>query len=228
MASILLITQDDELTYLAQEATSYQGHYLHVLNDSSSLTESIQGIRPDLVMLDLARFGETDIALCRRVALLLRPTHIRLLCIVPNTTQSIATALDAGADDCVRRPTLNPRELSARTRALLRRLRRTESTASLVISSKDRTIRLHGQPVELTPTEFTLLDVLSRHPGEYVTASELLTQVWKYPPGSGDTALVRNHVRNLRRKLEVDPDRPRVVTSAHGRGYTIGVDIQRM
>lgn len=228
MASILLITHDEELSYLAREATSYEGHYLHMLTDSSSLAENIQRIRPDLVMLDLVRSGESDVAACRRVALLLRPTHIGLLCIVPNTTQSIAAALDAGADDCVRRPTLNPRELSARARALLRRSQRAVSTASLVISSKDRTIRLHGQLVNLTPTEFTLLDVLSRHPGEYVTASELLTQVWKYPPGSGDTALVRNHVRNLRRKLEIDPDRPRIVTSAHGRGYTIGVDIQRM
>ena len=95
------------------------------------------------------------------------------------------------------------------------------------IYSNERAIKLHGRPVELTPTEFDLLEVLSQQPGEYLTATELLQLVWHYPPGSGDPALVRNHVRNLRRKLENDPDRPRVVTSAHGRGYTLSVDAQR-
>jgi DNA-binding response OmpR family regulator len=86
---------------------------------------------------------------------------------------------------------------------------------------------LNGATLALTPTEYALLDVLCSIPGSYLTAEDLLEQVWNYAPGKGDPALVRNHIRNLRRKMERDPDRPRIVASAHGRGYTIGIDFQR-
>jgi DNA-binding response OmpR family regulator len=86
---------------------------------------------------------------------------------------------------------------------------------------------VRGRKIDLTPTEYELLVALCQNPGEHMDATRLLEQVWHYPPGDGDPALVRNHVRNLRRKLEHDPDRPRIVTSAHGRGYAVSIGIER-
>jgi len=78
----------------------------------------------------------------------------------------------------------------------------------------------------VTRIEFDLLRYLSVYPNKWHATQDLLTNVWKYPLGVGDTALVRNHVRNLRRKLEINPDHPAIIQSRHGRGYTIRARVQ--
>jgi DNA-binding response OmpR family regulator len=97
----------------------------------------------------------------------------------------------------------------------------------LTIDSTLRTITLNQRAVSLTAIEFDLLDYLSRHHDRYHTALDLLASVWDYPPGAGDTALVRNHIHNLRHKLENDPDRPRIILSLHGRGYRLNAEVLR-
>ncbi len=150
---------------------------------------------------------------------------VPILCVVnASSAQDVAQVLDSGGDDCLRKPFV-VRELAARVRALLRRKAR--PAAPLVLDPLNKAVQVHGRSVDLTPTEFDLLDALCQAQGEHLSASDLLEQVWNYPPGVGDPALVRNHVRNLRRKLERDPNRPRIVTSAHGRGYTVAIDILR-
>src|SRR5206468_3630098 len=106
-----------------------------------------------------------------------------------------------------------------------RRTTRLLPKAEIVINRRDKTVKVRDRAVELTPTEYDLLNVLCQTPGEHIPTTALLERVWQYPPGSGDPALVRNHVRNLRRKLEMDPDHPRIVTCFQGRGYTISADI---
>ena len=73
-----------------------------------------------------------------------------------------------------------------------------------------------------------MLDYLCKHPADLHTANDLLEKLWNYPPGGGDTALVRNHIRNLRRKIETNPDYPEIVVSLHGRGYTINAQVVDM
>ncbi len=227
MSVIALLTRDSTVLAVLREATLDGDHHLLAVETFEALSDQVRRFTVELILLDLASFPSDAELLCRRARTLPRAAQAALLCIVSGSAYAIAQALDAGADDCLRRAALNARELAARLRALLRRSQRVATAAPLIIYSNERAIKLHGRPVELTPTEFDLLEVLSQQPGEYLTATELLQLVWHYPPGSGDPALVRNHVRNLRRKLENDPDRPRVVTSAHGRGYTLSVDAQR-
>jgi DNA-binding response OmpR family regulator len=150
-----------------------------------------------------------------------------LVLVSSKTAQEVAELLDAGADDCLRKP-LAPRELAARVRALLRRTIRPRHDALITLNSNEKTVHVGGRLIELTSTEFELLDALCQNPGEHIATSTLLEQVWHYPPGAGDPALVRNHVRNLRRKLENDPDRPRVITCFQGRGYSVSARIQRL
>lgn len=230
MSAILLLSRDNSVWKMLREATSgeaFQAHRVLATETIETFLDCLHKDEVSLIVLDLASVREQPELTCRRVRSLPRAARAALLCIVDEGTNVIARALDAGADDCLRRATLNARELAARLRALLRRKQREINAAPLVIYTRERSIQLNGRTVELTPTEFELLNVLSQQPGEYFTANELLERVWHYPSGSGDPALVRNHVRNLRLKLESDPEHPRLLISAHRRGYTLSTDAQR-
>jgi two-component system response regulator RpaA len=228
MATIVIMSEDPAFIEMVQGSLPQEHHTLYTIPTLDGGTPSGRTI-PELLILDLRPYQADGPMVCRRARAMTRYAGSGILCVVGDLLQQpVATILDSGGDDCLRAATLNQRELAARARALLRRAGRTAiKEAPLVLISQDKSIRYHGQSIELTPTEFDLLDALSRTPGDYLSASQLLEQVWKYPPGMGDPALVRNHVRNIRRKLETDPERPKVVTSAHGRGYTINVHTQR-
>lgn len=228
MSTIVVMSEDPIFIEMVQGSLPQEHHTLHTVPTLDGAPPNGRTF-PELLILDLRPYQAEGHTVCRRARAMTRYSGAGILCVVGDMLhQPIATILDSGGDDCLRGVTLNQRELAARARALLRRASRaTIKEAPLVLIMQDKSIRYHGQAVELTPTEFDLLDALSRTPGDYLSASQLLEQVWKYPPGMGDPALVRNHVRNIRRKLETDPERPKVVTSAHGRGYTINIHTQR-
>lgn len=228
MSAILLMSKDQGVCKTLREALLTENccdHDLICAETFEAFAEQLRNHEVVLIVLDAASFADDSELLCRRVRALPRAAQTALLCIANGGARVIAQVLDAGADDCLRRATLNSRELAARLRALLRRQGRQSDVAPLVIYTRERAIQLNGRSVELTPTEFNLLNALSQRPGEYLSAAELLKHVWDAP--NGDPALVRNHMRNLRRKLESDPERPRLLISAHGRGYALSIDPQR-
>jgi DNA-binding response OmpR family regulator len=228
MSAIFLLSKDQGVCKALREAILNEkccDHNLVCAETFEALCEQLRNYEVALIVLDAASFSEDSELLCRRVRAVPRAAQAALLCIANGGARVVAQLLDAGADDCLRRATLNSRELAARLRALLRRQGRQTNVAPLVICARERSIRLNGRSIELTPTEFNLLNALSQRPGEYLSAAELLERVWDLP--NGDPALVRNHMRNLRRKLESDPERPRLLISAHGRGYALSVDPQR-
>ncbi len=227
MASILAITNDLTLLRSIQQALADDHHALRSADSLDNLAEKVRETLPDLVLVDQPAVPPCPDCsmLAQQVRAIPTLAHIPILCLVNTTNaQDIAQVLDSGGDDCLRKPFVI-REMAARIRALLRR--KTPVAAPLVLDPLRKSVQVHGQAVDLTPTEYDLLVALCQTPGEHLSASDLLEQVWNYPPGVGDPALVRNHVRNLRRKLERDPNRPRIVTSAHGRGYTVAIDILR-
>ncbi len=228
MASILFIHKDVAIREIVHNALSYEAHTLTYADDFAAALKSISPAAyctpPDLVIIDSPGIQILD--MCRKLRNIASLECAQILVLTePKTAQEIAQILDAGGDDCLRKP-FSPRELAARARALVRRTNRLLPKAELVINRREKTVRVRDRAVDLTPTEYDLLDVLCQNPGEHIPTAALLERVWQYPPGTGDPALVRNHVRNLRRKLESDPDHPRIVTCFQGRGYTISADIQ--
>lgn len=226
MPTILLIDKGNNTHDLLRQVISEIDYVLMAEGPEVALYK-LGDSTPDLIILDLGLRAPDSALICRRLRAIPRFYGAPILALTTLASPGdIARVLDAGADDCLRKP-LVLRELGARIRALMRRPNRAETYTWITLVRAEKAVLVRDEPVELTPTEFDLLEALCRTPGEPVHAHTLLQEVWNYPPGVGDPALVRNHVRNLRRKLERDPDRPRIVTSSHGRGYAVSVDIRR-
>ena len=134
--------------------------------------------------------------------------------------------LEMGADDYVSKP-FGVRELLARVKALLRRssLEKIESlpeekivTGNLMINNTSREVTVDGKPVALSLKEFELLYLLASHRNRVFTREQLLELIWGYEY-SGETRTVDVHVRNLRKKIEADPDHPLFIQTVRGMGY---------
>lgn len=144
-------------------------------------------------------------------------------CIIVGPRMNSATRTDMlrwGADDCLESPYV-PEELAARIEALLRRQpssrRDVLNNAGLQVDVHQRTVRLLGARVVVTPREFDLLAYLIRHPDVVHTREALLAAVWGYDFGGTETVTV--HVRRLRAKIERDPTTPQRIVTVRGRGY---------
>ena len=114
-------------------------------------------------------------------------------------------------------------------RALLRRAeRKGKLTAQPVLrlDASTRTVQVNDCCTQLTATEYQLLEHLCQPPLRHHSAHDLLEAFWGYPPHSGDTELVRNHIRNMLRKIESDQEHPHIIVSLHGRGYMINAIVE--
>jgi DNA-binding response OmpR family regulator len=195
----------------------------HVADGSAALT-AIERERPILVILDLMLPGIDGIEVCRRVRA--RDPHLPILMLTARSEEpDRILGFDVGADDYLAKP-FSPRELVRRVRALLRRAgieqptpRRTGrlELGALVVDAARHEVLVDGDPVELTPREFTLLAHLAERPGVVFERASLLTEAWGYVQAI-DSRTVDSHVKTLRRKLGAAGQ---LVETVRGVGYRL-------
>ena len=184
--------------------------------------------RPDLVVLDLNLPGMDGLDVCRTLRQESSVPIIMLTARVDEADRLIG--LELGADDYVVKP-FSPRELVSRVRAVLRRVKGGQRNpdllrvADLEIDLARHRVTRGGEPIELTRTEFTLLAALAQHPGQPLTREQLLDRVHGVAYEGYDRSMDA-HIKNLRRKLEPDPARPRYIVTVYGVGYRLEEEVQ--
>ncbi len=177
---------------------------------------------PDVVVLDIGLPGLDGLEVCRRLRRF--STCYVIMLTARADEEDTLEGLSVGADDYMTKP-FSVRELVARVQAQLRRPRGTGAAdrvlGELVIDPGARQVLVSGTPVDLTPTEFDLLDALSAEPGVAHSRRRLIDAVWGRH-WVGDEHLVDVHVGNLRRKLGDPAATPRWITTVRGHGYRLG------
>lgn len=224
---VILVVDDDRAIVRALESVlGVAGYATQTANTGAAALEAAALRPPDLILLDMILPDIDGVAVCGRLREWTeRP--IMMLSALDGDALKIA-ALDAGADDYLRKP-FSTGELLARVRAVMRRSARIDDGGPVVtfgdveVDLSARSVRRGGELVHLTPREYGLLAELARHAGRLVTHSALLEAVWG-PRATRETQYLRVYIAGLRRKLERDPSAPRYLRTEPGIGYRLEVD----
>lgn len=226
MHTIMVVDNDHKSNHLVQQALSEDNYRIVEAQSYDDMLQLLRSVTPELFLIDANIYGDDPAHICQKLRQMTQFEAAPII-IMGQGVEMAAIALNAGSDDYVRKP-LVPRELAARVRAHLRRVAYTETPDLPIVSivADTHQVFVNEKEITLTRVEFDLLRHLCQMPEKWHSTQDLLSNVWQYPDGIGDAALVRNHVRNLRRKLEDNPDRPNIIQSRHGRGYVVKAHIQ--
>lgn len=230
MNRILLVESDAEVLAMIEQLLEREGYDVTKARSAQAAISALEGDAPDLCVLNATLPGVDGVALCRKLRAFPDTVNVPIIVLIDrDCVYTVADVLEAGGDDSLGKP-FAQRELVARVRAQLRRSAIYSAASNelpvLSLRPASSSVVIDSREIMLTQVEFDLLDFLCRSPHQLHTTGDLLTNVWQYPRGTGDAALVRNHIRNLRRKLEADPEHPAVIQSRHGRGYVVRAHIQ--
>jgi two-component system, OmpR family, KDP operon response regulator KdpE len=218
-ARILVVDDEPPIRKLLRMGLSAQGYEVHEAASGKAALEMLTK-NPNLIILDLGLADIEGLELIEAI----RQRHDSLPIVVLSSRSDEAgkvAALDLGADDYVTKP-FGMEELLARMRAALRHQLQVKGEhplfqlGELSVDLVRRIVKVGGREVKLSPKEYDLLRLLIEHVGKVLTHKFLLQQLWGEPT---DTQYLRVYVRQLRRKIEADPERPRYLVTETGIGY---------
>lgn len=220
MTKVLVVEDELKIARLVREYLTEAGFDVTVAHTGEEGLAAARGERPDLMILDLGLPGMDGYDVTRAVRTQTTMPIIMLTARSDETDRVIG--LELGADDYVVKP-FSPRELVARTKAVLRRTRgdmpaEVVRVSDLVIDLAARTVRRGDTPIETTATEFDLLAKLASQPGRVFTRGQLLDALHGVSFESYERA-IDAHIKNLRKKLEPDHRQPTYIVTVYGVGY---------
>jgi len=219
---ILVVDDERSVREALRRALELEGYEVELASDGREALQRLDegGAEPDAVVLDVLMPGIDGLEVCRR----LRRAGSRLPVLMLTARAEVAdrvAGLDAGADDYIVKP-FALEELFARLRALLRRTGDGGETlrfADLELDPATREVRRDDTPIELTRTEFALLELFLRNPRQVLTRSLIYERVWGYDFGPGSNSL-DVYIGYLRRKTETGA-KPRLIQTVRGVGYAL-------
>ena len=220
----LVVDDEPPLVQVVSGYLAREGFDVVTATDGEGAVAAAREHRPDVIVLDLMLPGIDGVEACRRIRAF-SDVYIIMLTAKSDEVDKLV-GLSVGADDYLTKP-FSPRELVARVRAMLRRPRAAAADpdvrrfGTLEVDPAGREVRVHGHPVELTRTEFDLLDTLSAQPRVAFGRRQLLEHVWG-GDWYGDDHVIDVHIGNLRHKLGDDATAPRYIRTVRGVGYRMG------
>jgi len=221
-AHILVVDDEIEIVRALRRSLTAHGYKVFTASSGEEAFEQTSRHRPDLILLDLLLPGMSGLEVCRRMR---AESNIPIIVLsVKGTEHDKVEALDQGADDYVSKP-FGIDEVLARVRVALRHVANTQvgtqpnfCTGPLQVDFALRRVQLHGQDVQLTPTEYDLLKVFIAHRGKILTRQMILKEVWG-PEMHARTHSLHVYVAQLRRKIEQTPENPHIIITIPGVGY---------
>ena len=227
MTTVLVVEDEKKLRDLLRSYLERAGFTVLSAATGAAGLALASSASPDLLVLDL---GLPDVPGEAVASELRQSSRIPIIMLTAKAEEpDRIRGLELGADDYVTKP-FSPRELVLRVQAILRRRDphldsddvRSYGGGALTIDHSRREVRIHGAEIELTPTEWSVLTALATTPGRVYSRSELINRVRGYE-FEGYERTIDSHVKNLRRKIEVDPKQPQFVETVLGAGYRLAL-----
>lgn len=221
--TIFLLEDDTDIAKLVQYHLEASGYAVEMFSNAAEVLPAAERKVPALFLLDIMVPGGDGLDLCRRLRQKPTLSMVPVIFLTALATEGDRVhGLELGADDYITKP-FSTRELQARVKAVLRRFERPEAAdvirvGEIEIDGSAMQLRVRGELVVTTATEFRLLDYLARHPGRVFSRDQLLDAVW------GDARFVTPrsvdvYVRRIREKIEDDAEEPRYLKTMRGAGY---------
>jgi len=222
VATILVVDDEPKIVTVVRDYLEHAGFAVITASDGPGAIRSASTGHPDLIVLDLGLPGMDGIDVARSLR---RDTVVPIIMLTARTDESDKlVGLELGADDYMTKP-FSPKELVARVRAVLRRAQGMEQQQDIIRVGTDVELdvprmltTIGGRRIELTHTEFQLLETMARQPGRVFTRAQLLSAIRGVAFESYERA-IDAHIKNIRRKIEPDPRTPRYLLTAYGVGY---------
>ncbi len=223
---ILVVEDETNIVNLVRAYLEREGYAVDTAADGHAALSKARAIRPHLIVLDLMLPGMDGLEVCRRLR---QESDVYIIMLTAKSEEADrVVGLELGADDYLTKP-FSPRELVARVKAVLRRVRDVDdvlqgeqggviAATPLSIDLARRQVTKRGAEVDLTALEFDLLRVLAARPGIVFSRAQLLQRVWDYD-FLGDERVVDVHIGLLRKKIEDDPSEPTLLKTVRGVGY---------
>jgi len=222
MKTILVVDDEPKMIKLARDYLAQAGYNVVTASDGATAVSASRTAKPDLIVLDLGLPKLDGLDVTRAIR---KDSNVPIIMLTARGEESDKlVGLELGADDYMTKP-FSPKELVARVRVVLRRAEGAAASAVEVIRVGDLTldvprmrVSVGDQPVEVTSTEFQLLVALAKQPGRIFTRAQLLDAVHGVAFESYERA-IDAHIKNLRRKIEPDPRKPKYILTVYGVGY---------
>lgn len=230
MPQILVVDDESHIQELVKFNLEKEGYQVETASDGMMAVEKAEQLLPDLILLDVMLPGMSGLEVCRTLHSKKSTQNIPIIMLTARSEEiDKILGLEMGADDYITKP-FSPRELVARVKAMLRRIKKeTDSRAvpenrtvygEITLDLERVEAGVRGTKLDLTHKEFELLKALMSNPGKVFTREALLERIWGYDY-YGDTRTVDVHIRHLRQKVEADPANPEYIDTVRGVGYRL-------